>query len=229
MTNKKYIAFAEENTVEVICENRLQEALDKKERNAQTFEGKRGEETVQFMIEWPNLTSQELLDLDHTPAAQYNQTGKIPYTSLVDPFTLKQEVEWRGGVSADKIMDAALELRKKMTAEHGPAISRKDLKDLKDAETSSVKKIEAGDYAGAMALVTPLEKKADKWQADQKAKLEAVRTQIVAAATEALDAVAKLSSSDPATAKGQLAKLLPKLKGTGLEPKAQELQATLKG
>lgn len=229
MTNKKYVPFAEENTVEVISMDRLPEAIEKKERNAETYKAKRGDEEVELMVEFPSLTAQEMIDLHSSQAGQFNNTGKVPYTSIVDPHTLKEETHFLGGTSSSKIMESVLELRKKLTAEHGNAITRPDLNALKDAETTTVKKCESGDFAGALTLIAPLQKKSDKWGEDHKKRLATVRDQIVTAATAALEEVEKLAGSDAAAAKTQLGKLLPKLKGTGLEAKAQELQKTLKG
>jgi hypothetical protein len=102
MCNKKYIEFANENTVEVISLDRLQEGIEKKDRKAETYEAKVDGQTVKYMVEFPGLTVEDMLALASSKAASYNKTGKIPYTAVVDPWTLTAQ-ELNGGQGAGTI------------------------------------------------------------------------------------------------------------------------------
>ncbi|MCA9321683.1 MAG: hypothetical protein KDB53_13160, partial [Planctomycetes bacterium] len=86
MQNKKYIQFAEENTVEVIALQRLEEAVEKGDSKAEKYTktGPDGQET-EYMVNWPSLTYDQMIAFNRTKAGQYNKTGKIPYTAIVNP------------------------------------------------------------------------------------------------------------------------------------------------
>jgi hypothetical protein len=60
-------------------------------------------------------------------------------------------------------------------------------------------------------------------------RLTALREKVVTSATEALAAIETKAAEDRVKAKADLAKMMSKLKGTGLEAKAKELLASLQG
>ena len=206
MCNKKYIEFAGENTVEVISLDRLDEGIEKKDKRAETYEAKVNGEKVQYMVEFPGLTSEQMLALHKSKASSFNDTGKIPYTCLVDPWTETQITHWSGGQSAQTIIEAITEARKTLTKDHGKGVARKDIRVLTDAEEDAAAKVAKGDFAGGLDLLAKVNTKAEKWPDSLKERLTASRAKIVEQAEKALAG---------------------KLKGTGLEAKAKEMLASL--
>jgi hypothetical protein len=227
MCNKKYMEFAAENTVEVLCINRVQEGIDKKDKKAETYEAKVDGKVVNYMVEFPGLTVEEVLALDTSKGASFNDTGKTPYTCVVDPYTETKITGWGGGQGAGTIMDAVTEAKKKFAKEHGKGVSRKDLKLVTDAESEAGAKVTKGDYAAAIDRISKLDAKTDKWSDSLKERVKAAKTKVVDAATAALSAIEEKKATDPAAAKKDLATLSGHLKGTGLESKAAELLASL--
>ncbi|MFH0944691.1 MAG: hypothetical protein V2A76_05790 [Planctomycetota bacterium] len=87
LQNKKYIKFADEGTVEVISLGGLEKGVEKGDKKAATYTQKVNGEDVEFLVEFPNLTVEEMVALNRSKASSYNDTGKIPFTALIDPFT----------------------------------------------------------------------------------------------------------------------------------------------
>ena len=227
MCNKKYIDFANDNTVEVISLDRLQEGIDKKDRKAETYEAKVDGQTVKYMVEFPGLTIEDMLALASSKAASYNKTGKIPYTCVVDPWTLDELKSWNGGQGAGTIQEAVLEAKKAMEKEHGKGIARKDLTLVRDAAREADAKAAKGDFAAALDRLAKLDAKAEKWADGLKEKLATAKSNVVAAAEKALAAIEEKKATDAAAAKKELSTLATRLKGTGLEEKAKELLGSL--
>ncbi|MEZ6197806.1 MAG: hypothetical protein R3F20_19120 [Planctomycetota bacterium] len=130
MQNKKYIKFAEENTVEVLSLGSLDQAVEKKDPKAATYKTKDGREC---MVEWPSLTFDEIMEIRKTPGGRFNDTGGIPYTCIVNPHTLEKMKFWSGGQSAKSIMEAAEEAKKALEKEHGKGIERKTIAKLNES------------------------------------------------------------------------------------------------
>lgn len=221
LQNKDYIKFAEKNSVEVIYESSLKEGVDAKEKNAETFKGKRDGVATELMFEWPNLTLAEMLAFETTDAGQYNKTGFVPYTCIVDPYTRKEMTQLPGATSAAKIEEAVLAARKELEKTHGAGLTRKQLADLEAAETDSADLASKGEYAKAIAAIAKLDvaEDAPALLADRVEKAKAI---VLAAAQKALDDAEAIASADPAEGRKELNKLIPKLAGTGLEARAKE-------
>ena len=225
MQNKKYIEFASKNTVEVICESRLDEGRQKGDPKSGTYKvkGADGQE-VEFMLEWPNLTYEEMIRLASSKAATYNKTGGIPYTCLVDPWTENEIVKWSGGQSAKTIIGAAEEARKTLVKEHGNGISRDQIKKIEDAEMESKKLLEANEFSKALDSLAKVGAKTDTWPESMKNRFAEQKQKAIEAATAALETAKAL---EPAKAKKEVSKLLGKLNGTGLEMAAKEFLKSL--
>ncbi len=226
MCNKKYIEFANENTVEVISLDRLEDGVKEKDRKAETYEAKVDGKTVRYLVEFPGLTVEDMVALRSSKAGTYNQTGKIPYTAVVDPWTLTELKSWNGGQGAGTIQDAVVEAKKAMVKEHGKGVSRKDLTLVRDADRDAKGKAEKGDFAAALDRLAKLDAKAEKWADALKEQLKTAKADVIAAAEKALAAIEEKKASDAAAAKKELATLTTRLRGTGLEAKAKELLAS---
>ena len=147
LQNKKYIKFAYENTVEVISMGKIDQALDAKAQGnarAKDFEFYTAKDEngnkVERVVGWPNLTIEQMKKLNRSKAGQYNNTGKIPYTAIVNPHTLAEISNIRGGFGMGKLEDAVKAAKKSLGKEYGASVSRKTLDKIRKAE----KKIQAG-------------------------------------------------------------------------------------
>ena len=223
MMNKKYIEFANENTVEVISLQRLDEGVQKKEKNAETYEAKVDGKTVNYLVQFPGMTVDEMLEMNKTKANTYNNTGKIPYTCVVDPWTETELSHWQGSTPVGDITDAVLAAKKTLTKDHGKGAARKDVKVLADAAKDATAKTEKGEFASAIDALAKVGAKSDKWADSLKDELKADKQKIVDSAQAALDKIKETNATDAEKAKKDLAAIAAKLKGTGLEDKAKTL------
>jgi hypothetical protein len=226
LKNKKYIEFAEKSTVEVICLSSLQDGIDKKDHKADTYEAEVGGKKVQCLIEFPGLTVEQMLALHTSKGGQYNNTGKVPYTCIVDPHTLEEIQHWQGGsVSQDALAEAVTEVRKGLVEKHGKGIARKDIRTIDAGREKIVGLVAKQDFATAIAEVKRLEGKAKDFPETLWKRITDLRNGIDKQATEALTQVEAESAGDLAAARKALSALMPRLKGTSQEARAKQLQA----
>ncbi len=212
MQNKGYIKFANKNTVEVLSIGGVRAAMDKKAAKAGTYK-KKGDDK-EYMVEWPNLTIDDIEALQSSPAGRYNTTGPIPYTSIINPHTLKEF--GKGYRSKGAIEDAVTGFRKTLVKEHGKGVARKTIKKIDGAKANAEALVAKGDFAKALSTLKKVN--SQKLHKDLIAQIEAASKSVVEAASQALDEVL---SSDSPQKKRNLARLMGKLKGTGLEDKAR--------
>ncbi len=225
LQNKKYIDFADRWTVEVISLSRLDEGIERGDRKASTYTDKDGKE---YLLEWPNLTVEDVNGLRTSKASSYNDTGKIPFTAVIDPWTLEEVQRWSGGQAASTIMDTVKEHRKQLVNEHGEGIRRTDLRELAGVEAEVEELIERGEYGKAIAAIEKVSiKSANEWPQDFTARLTKARESVVAAAETMLAEIEAKMETDAAEAKRELGRVRSKLRGTGLEERALNLSKAL--
>ena len=238
MCNDKYIAFANENTVEVLALQDLDKAMAKTDPDA--TDRKRLEEydctdekgnKVRYLCEFPGLTKDEVLALHRSKASSYNDTRGIPFTAVIDPHTEKEMQRWEGGGHSPKsIMEGVAAQRKVLNAAHGAGVSRAVLAKVTNETRRILEGVAKDGVAKSMTDYRALEKSVAGESETLRKKLEPVLESLIEAATKQLDdAEAKLSAGDAAGAKKILDKLGRSLKGTSLEQRANDLVAKLKG
>jgi hypothetical protein len=227
MQNADYIKFASQNTVEVIALSRLDEAVSKGDRKAATYLATVDGKKVERMLSWPSLTYDEMIALNQSPAGQYNDTGGIPFTAIVDPYTLEPYKKLSGGQSASRIEEISLELKKQLEKEHGKGMSRKEYAAFAAAENEVAALTEAGEYTKALGKLDAATKNAKNWPQEITPRIDKAREAVIAAATARLDAIEEQAAEDAVAAKRDLDKLALKLRGTGLEQRAKEMAAEL--
>ena len=204
LENRKYIKFSRSKTVEVAVVGSLEKGIASGDARAGTYrtKGADGQE-VEYMLHWPGLTSKELIALGQSKAGSYNKTGKVPYTCIVDPHTLKEVKSWLGGASARSIMKEIKAARKRLVKDHGPGMSRAALVRFKDAEARIPVLAKTGQYAEALSLLDRATGKTAPPETIRK-RIDAARARVVASASERLEAVKARAANDPGAARKEL-------------------------
>jgi len=224
LQSKDYIKFADKSTVEVMSMGSLDKGIQKNDRKAARYEGKDG---IEYLVEFPNLTVEDIETMRASKAGTYNDTGRIPFTALINPHTEEEMVRW-GGVSSSAIIDKVKEKTKELRKEHGKGIDRKTIRSLNGAIESANVEVAKGDFGKAIGALDKVTKKSGDWPQELSARATKARDEIVQAATVALDAIEETGLDDPKAAMKDLNKVRSKLRGTGLEDRAKELLASFK-
>lgn len=225
LQNEKYLAFAEDNTVEVIALSRLQEGIDKKDRKAETYDAKdENGNPVKYLKEFAGMTVEHVLALDSSPAGQFNKTGKIPYVGIVDPYTLQEIKSMPGGAAAGGLMDAVTEAKAKLNKEHGPSMKRSVLQKfnagVKAVEESLTKSGSAKALADYRKLEASIAKEPDSLKTEAKKTEEKVLDAVKADLDKAEGLIA---AGDMKAATALLRPFAGQLKGTDLDARLKEL------
>jgi len=230
LQNKKYIKFADENTVEVLVLDRLEEAIEKEEKGAATFKAKDEDgQEKEFFLGWPNLTLDDIKGMRSTKAGTYNNTGKIPYTAIVNPHTEEEMENIKGGYGAGALMDIVKARRQELVKEYGKGVSRKTLQKVKEAAADIRAKTAEGDLMKALTDSAALAKKMAK-EGDAILDMVAkVRADVLEAAGNQLDELeAMIGRGEKSDAARELSRLARYLKGTELEERASTLLESAK-
>jgi hypothetical protein len=224
LQNEKYIAFAEDNSVEVLCFGELDKGMaNPKDKRNEQYDGK--DETgnpVKYLKEFAGCTVEQLNALNSSPGNQYNKTGKIPYISIVDPYTLKEMKGFRGGLAASGLMDAVTETKTALNKEHGASMKRSTLKKFK----ASVKSIEDQIGKGASKALADLNKLKDSIAKEP----ESLKTEAGKLEEKVMDAAkADLDKAEGLIGSGDTKGATTILKAyNGLFEKGSELETRLK-
>lgn len=227
LQNKKYIKFAAKNTVEVMAVSGVRAAVQKGARKAAQYEGVDASgKKVQFMASWPGLTLEQIEALRGSPASRFNDTGAIPHTSFVDPFTLEKISGIRGGASSKQVMESAEAALKKIRKANGkPSFTRKDLAKIESAGSKVSKELGKKRLDKALSAVSKIEKAAKKWPQLAKQKIASIKERALEAARTKIDQLVELGKKSPKVAKAKLSVLASRLKGTELYERVQQLVA----
>jgi hypothetical protein len=224
MQNKKYIRFASENTVEVISLSALEEGVEAHDRRAATYKTTRGGEEVKCMVEFPGLTVEEVLALHRSRAGTYNKTGAVPYTAVINPWTLEEFDSFTGGRSAKTLMKMVKAARNVLTAEHGDGVARKDLRRIRDGGAEIGERIAGGELAKAFAQLRKLSSWAETKPEAIRRELASIEEKTIEAGTKRLDELeAMIARGASREAARELRPLARALGGTKLQARAEEL------
>lgn len=226
LQNEKYIAYSNDNSVEVIALGDLEKALkDPKDRKTETYDAKdENGNPVKYMKEFAGMTSDQLLALNSSPANGYNKTGHIPYVSIVDPYTLAEIKSMPGGAAAGGLMDAVKEAKDKLVKDHGPSVKRSVMSKVE----TEIKKLDTELTKDGVVKALPDFRKLETSVAKEhdliKAKVKEYGDKLLEAAKAQLDsAEGKIAAGDVKAATAILSPLASVLKGTDLEARVKEL------
>ena len=228
MQNKGYRDFAEQHTVEVIALGSLAEGIEKNDKRAEEYEVKENGKIVKYMVEFPRLTRAQVLALGSSKAASYNQTGGVPYTCVVDPYTQEELKHWEGGAhSAKSLMEEIEVLHAKLVAEHGKGLARKDLRRYEESEAKALEASGEGEFAKALETLRKVAKRSDAWPEELRQRVKESEATVLRQAAKALDEIETLAATDAQEAKRSVARMRSRLRGTGLEERAAKILADL--
>ena len=225
LMNKKYIKFSEDNTVEFMAMSRMDEGVQKGDPKAATYDAKDADgNPVKYLIEFPGMTVEDINNCARSKGGQYNKTGAIPFTCVVNPHTEKQMQGWSGGQSAKTIMEAVEYHKKALQKKHGASLKRSDLRKFdKDAAKIQANLDKQGPGKAYTAAVS-LEKKWAKKSPALGAKAQELQEKILEVASEHLDKAEELiDEGELAAAKKILKPMVTGLKKTRLGTRAKDL------
>lgn len=225
LQNEKYIAFADDNSVEVLALGDLDKGMgNPKDRRNEQYDAKDDSgNPVRYLKEFAGCTVEQLNGLNSSQANQYNKTGHIPYVSIVNPYDQKEMKSMPGGAAAGGLMDAVTEAKAQLNKEHGPSLKRSTLKKFK----AGVKAVEDQISKGAAKALADLR----KLQTSISKEGEALKTEAGKLEEKVLDAAkADLDKAEGMIASGDVKGATSILKGyNGLFEKGSELDTRLKG
>jgi hypothetical protein len=222
LQNKNYIRFAERCTVEVIAVSRIEQGVEKKDPRAATYEDRdEAGRPVEYLLEFPGLTLDEMIALNRSPASRYNRTGKIPYTAIVDPHTLEPVREWSGGQSAKTIEEAATDVLRQLARDHGGGVDRREYRGFLEDEKAARADAGEGSFRKALRRLEPYERKSEKWPQGLRTRLEGVRRELLEVAAAAVRRAETEAAEDPDGSRAKLRSLLRELRGTELAPRIE--------
>ncbi len=225
LQNKKYTKFASRNTVEVLSFGGLAAAIEKGDKRAATYKGKDASgKPVDLMVNWPNLTAEQIGAMRKTKAGRYNDTGKIPYTCIVDPHTLERMHVITGGYSAKGLMEEVKTARKTLRQAHGKGLSRDTLSTINKAAATSAKLAADGEWDKALAALKKVSAKSQELPETVRAIITTARDNVIASARTRLDAIKAMESRD---AKRAIARFANKVRKTGLYDEAKDFLRSL--
>lgn len=230
LQNEDYIKFADESTVEVMAMGRLKEGVDSGDRKAEQYDATdESGNAVKYMVEFPNLTLEEMYALDRSKAGTYNNTGKIPYTAIVNPHTEEQMQALPGGRSAGQLMEAVESQKKALVEKYGPSLSRKDVRAVKECRKECLALAEDKGIGKAIAQFEKDAKKLEKAGERIAKMVEDVRAELLGKASEELDQAAELiDGGNTKDAKKILDGLKSAVRKTDLEARVAELYEKIK-
>jgi hypothetical protein len=229
LANPDYIAFAREKAVDVLCLSRLEEGMAEGAPRAATLARMRDGRRVRCLAEFPDLTPREALMLRRSPAAVYNRTGMVPYTAIVDPYSLQEVRGFSGFTNVRVIMDAAEAAGRTLELSHGKGFCARTWCGVVDTIEEAWKKADRGEYGAAVKLIDARAADDGDWPHEVRQKLETTRREVLHDAERRLSALRATSRTDPGKAHKDLEGLLPHLDGTGLEDKAGTLLTETQG
>ncbi len=221
LQNKKYIEFSSRYTVEVMALGRLDEGVQAEDPKAATYVAKTPEgEDVEYMLEFPGLTYDEMVGLRGSKASRYNDTGKIPFTCLVDPHTLEEIERWSGGQSSNTLITAVMKATRDLTSEYGEGLDRAELQKVDGAVAEAKRLAREGSFKKAFRSLDKLVEQ-DSHEV-LKSKVSAGEQAVLASARQQITELRELAASDASKAKRELGRLMRELKGTDLGESVQD-------
>ena len=224
LQNKKYVKFADENTVEVISMGNLEKGRGAGDKRVETFTAKDGNK---YLVGWPNLTPDEF-EKSRAPR-KYKDGNGIPETAIVNPHTLEKMDSWTASYSAGRLMDAATAAKKALVKQYGKGIKRKDLRKVNKEAAKTRKMLENGETVKALkAAQAQWKKLAKKPKALQEIVAKVLEESFTAAEKQLDELEAVIGRGDKKGAARTLGPLARALKGSRLEERANKLLASTK-
>ncbi len=225
LTNKGYMKFAAVNTVEVLTMEETDVAIQKESRHIRTFTVRDpyGDEEQQ-LVEFPGLTLEALQSLNNSPAMNYMQGNRIPYTAVVNPHTLEEMEGIRGTKNGKQLADAIKPHVKELKLKYGPGIARALWDTVSEGQVQIDIALAKGKIPEALGVWRHLAKETVRKPEALKERVESSLELILEDAGKALDGFEKqIADGKRASVRTPLKRLARALEGTPLEKRAAEL------
>ncbi len=224
LTNKKYIKFAEANTVEMLSMGNLAKGRGAGDKRAETFTAKDGKE---YLVGWPNLTPEEF-EKSQAPR-KYKEGNGIPETAIVNPHSGEKMDSKLGVWAMGKLVDAVTAAKKQLTKDYGKGVTRKDLKKVNKEAAKTRSMLEKGEIVKALKAAQAQWKKLAKKPKVLQDIVAKLLDECFADAEKQLDELeAVIGRGEKKSAARTLGPLARALKGSRLEKRVNELVASTK-
>jgi len=220
-----YIKYAEGHTVEVICMEEIDRALRDENRLVRTFKvtDAYGDDVHQ-LAELPGLTVEDLKALYDSKAFDYVKGNRMPYTTIVDPHTLKEMDEFQGGYSAKDLIARVQKQYDRLKANHGEGLSRTVWRQAARAQIEIDLLLAEGKLAKALSVYRQLAKETLGAPKPLPGRVAASLEVILDDAGKRLDLIERrIGAGESSKIKNELRTLQRALAGTALEKRAFEL------
>ena len=225
LQNKKYIKFANDNTVEVLALGRLDEGIQSNHPKAATYKAKDAVgNVIQYMVKWPGLTTAQIQALRSSKAGTYNNTGGVPYGCLVNPHTLKRMHVFKG-VTTGKIMDEVKIATKALRKEHGKGMKRAIVNSVKKAKILATAFSAKGNWDKAILVINKATSKSQDWPETMQDIVKKMRQDVTKSARTRLDEIKNMA---PKPAMKAVRAFMSKAKTTSLFEEAKAFADSLK-
>jgi hypothetical protein len=154
----------------------------------------------------------------------------MPYTTIVDPHTLKPMEEFQGGYSAKELMERVRRQYDRLKSTHGSGLDRKVWRDAARAQVEIDLLLGEGKLDKAMSVYRQLAKETLGAPEPLPSRVAASLEVILDDAAKRLDVLARrIDSGETTKVRTELRALQRALSGTKLEPRVFELQKRVNG
>ena len=209
---------------------KIDKALAAQAKNFQLYDAKdENGSTVQRVVGWPSLTIDQMQKLNRSKAGRYNNTGKIPYTAIINPHTLAEMSNIKGSYGMGQLTEAVEVAKKALNKEYGQSVSRKSIAKFRKDEKKIRADADKGNLPKAINATNALVKKnAKKPKVIQELGTKLLDDLLTAAQKQLDEAEALIGRGDKKGALKTLNKLARPLKGTAHEARVTDLLAKAK-
>lgn len=226
-----YIKYAAEHTVEVVCMEEIDRALGEENRLIRTFKvtDAYGDDVHQ-LVELPGLTVDDLKLLSDSKARDYVKGNRMPYTTVVDPHTLKEMDEFQGAYTAKDLIARVQKQYDRLKANHGEGLSRKTWRNAVRSQVEIDLLLGEGKLDKAMSVYRQLARETMGAPAPLPGRVEASLEVILDDAAKRLDVIERrIGAGESNKIRSELRSLQRTLTGTKLEKRVFDLVEVASG
>lgn len=230
LENAFYVKFSAENTVEVVAMEEMDRALEEKSEHVKTYKGRDayGAEE-EFLVTFPGLTIDELAALSASAATRYMEGGRIPYTAIVDPFTLDEMEGLKGLRKPQELIEIIRKHGATLSVRHGKGVERRSWNALRTSLAEIDNLLAETKISKAIAVQRRLAAEHAREGEEVSTKVASAEKAILRDAARRLDDLEAAEASPKRTAElRELARALQEFEDQALSVRAAALAAASK-